>query len=76
MIGVLFDSIFGFMKCGAVRHKGDKKMKDFKVTVTGETGSISYEVRKTAKGAESFGKKVAAEAFYGERCTIEVVEIA
>ena len=57
-------------------HKGDKKMKDFKVTVTGETGSISYEVRKTAKGAESFGKKVAAEAFYGESCTIAVVEIA
>ena len=51
-------------------------MKDFKVTVTGETGSISYEVRKTAKGAESFGKKVAAEAFYGENCTITVVEIA
>ena len=51
-------------------------MKDFKVTVTGETGSISYEVRKTAKGAESFGKKVAAEAFYGEICTITAVEIA
>ena len=51
-------------------------MKDFKVTVTGETGSISYEARKTAKGAESFGKKVAAEAFYGEICTIEIVEIA
>ena len=51
-------------------------MKDFKVTVTGETGSISYEVRKTAKGAESFGKKVAAEAFYGEVCTITIVEIA
>ena len=64
------------MKCGAVQHKGDKKMKDFKVTVTGETGSISYEVRKTAKGAESFGKKVAAEAFYGESCTIVVAEIA
>ena len=60
---------------GAARI-GDKKMKDFKVTVTGETGSISYEVRKTAKGAESFGKKVAAEAFYGEICTIAVVEIA
>ena len=51
-------------------------MKNFKVIVTGETGSISYEVRKTAKGAESFGKKVAAEAFYGESCTIAVVEIA
>ena len=57
-------------------QQGDKKMKDFKVTVTGETSSISYEVRKTAKGAESFGKKVAAEAFYGEICTITVVEIA
>ena len=73
---MLFDIIVLLMKCGAVRHKGDKKMKNFKVTVTGETGSISYEVRKTAKGAESFGKKVAAEAFYGENCTITVVEIA
>ena len=73
---MLFDIIVLLMKCGAVRHKGEKKMKDFKVTVTGETGSISYEVRKTAKGAESFGKKVAAEAFYGESCTIAVVEIA
>ena len=63
------------MQRGAAQ-RGDKKMKDFKVTVTGETGSISYEVRKTAKGAESFGKKVAAEAFYGESCTIAVVEIA
>ena len=51
-------------------------MKDFKVTVKGETGSISYELRKTAKGAESFGKKVAEEAFYGEKCTVQVVEIA
>ena len=73
---MLFDIIVLLMKCGAVRHKGERKMKDFKVTVTGETGSISYEVRKTAKGAESFGKKVAAEAFYGENCTITVVEIA
>ena len=73
---MLFDIIVLLMKCGVVRHKGDKKMKNFKVTVTGETGSISYEVRKTAKGAESFGKKVAAEAFYGENCTITVVEIA
>ena len=73
---MLFDIIVLLMKCGAVRHKGDKKMKDFKVTVTGETGSISYEVRKSAKGAESFGKKVAAEAFYGEVCTIAIVEIA
>lgn len=50
-------------------------MKDFKVTVTGETGSISYDVYKTEKGARNFGVKVAKEAFYGELCKIEVVEI-
>ena len=64
------------MECRDAHANRREKMKDFKVTVTGETGSISYEVRKTAKGAESFGKKVAAEAFYGESCTIVGAEIA
>ncbi|QBX32863.1 hypothetical protein Asfd1_237 [Aeromonas phage Asfd_1] len=50
-------------------------MKDLKVTIHGETGSISYEVYKTQKGAVSFGKKVAKEAFYGENCTVEIEEI-
>lgn len=50
-------------------------MKDYKVTVKGETGSISYEVYKTEKGAKSFGKKVANEAFYGEVTTIKVEAI-
>ena len=48
-------------------------MNDYKVTVTGETGSISYEVYKTEKGATSFGRKIAREAFYGEECKINVV---
>jgi hypothetical protein len=46
------------------------EMKDFKVTVKSESGSISYAVFKTEKGAMSLGRKVAKEAFYGE-----VVEI-
>lgn len=50
-------------------------MKDFKVTVKGETGSISYDVYKTHKGALNFGKKIAKEAFYGEQCEILVEEI-
>ncbi|QAX98845.1 hypothetical protein assk_42 [Aeromonas phage Assk] len=50
-------------------------MLGFKVTVHGETGSISYDVYKTQKGAVSFGKKVAKEAFYGEQCEILVEEI-
>lgn len=47
-------------------------MKDYKVTVTGESGSISYEVRKTKKGAYGLGKRVANEAFYGEEVEIIV----
>lgn len=50
-------------------------MKSFKVTVIAQSGSISYEVKKTEKGALSFGKKVAKEAFYGEEVEIKVVEV-
>jgi len=49
-------------------------MKDYKVTVKGESGAISYEVYKTPKGANSFGKKLANEAFYGEE--VEIIIIA
>ena len=59
----------------SANNNGDKVMKDFKVTVTGETGAISYNVYKTEKGARSFGKKVANEAFYGEEVVIEVVAL-
>ena len=47
-------------------------MKDFKVTVKAESGSISYEVYKTEKGAVGFGKRVAKEAFWGEKVEIKV----
>jgi hypothetical protein len=47
-------------------------MKDYKVTVKGESGSITYEVYKTERGAKGFGKKVANEAFFGEEVTITV----
>lgn len=50
-------------------------MNEFKVAVTGETGSISYTVYKTERGAKSFGAKVAKEAFYGEAVSIEVVAL-
>jgi hypothetical protein len=45
-------------------------MKEFKVTVKSATESISYEVFKTLKGAKSFAKKIANEAFYGEEVQI------
>jgi hypothetical protein len=48
-------------------------MTEYKVTVTGATGSISYTVLKTLKGANSFGLKVANEAFFGEEAKVEVV---
>ena len=47
-------------------------MKDYKVTVKGESGEISYEVTKTEKGAYAVGKRVANEAFYGEEVEITV----
>lgn len=50
-------------------------MKNFKVTVTGEKDSISYEVFKTLKGAKGFAKKLAIEAFFGEAVSIKVEEI-
>lgn len=34
-------------------------MKNYKATVKGQSGQISYEVTKTMRGAESFGKKIA-----------------
>jgi len=50
-------------------------MKDYKITVTCKADSISYEVRKTLKGATSFANRICNEAFYGEECTIEIVEV-
>ena len=50
-------------------------MTEFKVTVTGESGAISYTVYKTERGAKSFGAKIANEAFYGEETRIEVVAL-
>lgn len=50
-------------------------MKNYKVTVKGESGSISYEVLKTKKGAASFAKKVANEALYGEAVEITIKEL-
>tara|TARA_R110000803_G_scaffold101693_1_gene169684 strand:+ start:1250 stop:1402 length:153 start_codon:yes stop_codon:yes gene_type:complete len=47
-------------------------MNNFKVTVKTATESISYEVTKTLKGAKSFGKRLANEAFYGEEVEIRV----
>ena len=48
-------------------------MTEYKVTITAKTGSVSYNVFKTEKGANSFGAKVANEAFYGEDAKVEVV---
>ncbi len=50
-------------------------MKDYKVTVKGVSGSISYEVFKTLRGAKGVAKKIANEAFYGEEVEITILEI-
>lgn len=61
---------------GVLKRKHRRnKMAEFKVTVKGESGSISYNVYKTEKAAKAFGIKVAGEAFYGEACEIEVVAL-
>lgn len=51
-------------------------MKNYKVTVKAASGAMSYEVRKTLKGAESFAKKLANDAFYGEEVDIAIEELA
>ena len=50
-------------------------MKDFKVTVTGATGTISYDVFKTLKGAKGLAKKVANEAFQGDEVKVTIEEL-
>lgn len=50
-------------------------MKNYKVTITGTSGSISYEVFKTYRGAVGLGKRVANEAFYGEEVQVTIEEI-
>jgi hypothetical protein len=50
-------------------------MKDLKVTVASKSGKLSYEVRKTLKGANSFANKIANEAFYGEEVEIIIEAI-
>ncbi|MFA5669890.1 MAG: hypothetical protein WCX83_00305 [Candidatus Cloacimonas sp.] len=50
-------------------------MKDLKVTIRGKSGKISYEVRKTLKGANSFANKIANEAFYDEEVEIVIEAI-
>lgn len=50
-------------------------MRNYKVTVSGASGTISYEVRKTLKGASSFAKKLANEAFFGEEVVITVLAL-
>jgi hypothetical protein len=51
---------------------GDTKMKNYRVTVKGESGSIHDDNMMTERTALSLGKKIANEAFYGEECEIKV----
>lgn len=46
------------------------RTKTLKVTIKNETGSLSYTVVKTLKGAESFAKRIANEAFFGQKVEI------
>jgi len=50
-------------------------MKNFKVTIKGNSGILSYEVCKTEKGANGFAKRIANEAFFGEEVQITIVAI-
>ena len=50
-------------------------MKSYKVEIKAESGVLTYEVRKTLKGAQGFGKRVANEAFYGEDAIVTVTEL-
>ena len=50
-------------------------MKNYKVTVSGVSGTISYEVCKTLRGANGFAKKIANEAFFGEEVTVTIEEL-
>ena len=49
-------------------------MKNYKVTIKAASGILSYEIRKTLKGAQGFAKKIANEAFYGEAVEVTIVE--
>jgi hypothetical protein len=51
-------------------------MKTYKVTLTGEFGKVlSFEIRDTQKGAESFVKHISEEKFWGESVQVEMVEL-
>lgn len=50
-------------------------MKNYKVTVNSASGSLTYEIRKTLKGAQGFANKLANDAFYGEEVEIIIEEL-
>jgi hypothetical protein len=54
------------------KRTGEFKVKKYKVTVSGASGEISYEVCKTLRGANGFAKKLANEAFFGEEVTVTI----
>ncbi len=56
----------------ASTRETEHKMKDYRVTIKGQSGTISYDVFKTKKGAYGVGNRVANEAFYGEEVVITV----
>jgi hypothetical protein len=53
-----------------IKTKEEEEMKNYKVTIKGESGVLMYEVYKTLKGANGLGKRIANEAFYGEEVEI------
>ena len=50
-------------------------MKNYRVTISGDSGKIAYDVFKTEKGAYGAGRRIAREAFWGEGVTITVVAL-
>jgi hypothetical protein len=50
-------------------------MSEYKITISGQSGTISMTVRKTEKGARGTAQRIANEAFYGEVVEITVVAV-
>lgn len=51
-------------------------MSEYKITISGQSGTISMTVHKTEKGARGVAQRITNEAFYGEVVEITVVAVS
>ena len=51
-------------------------MSEYKITISGQSGTIGMTVHKTEKGARGVAQRIANEAFYGEAVEITVVAVS